>query len=141
MDNKFKFKHRMSDTTYYAEREGEEVKVTGGDGGEINFKLEAARQFVSDGDWTIIPDNYEETGKEIGKLVESKQKQYGDSFGKSGDFLKILYPDGIQPDQYKDMLAVVRIFDKQMRIANGNQGEENAFRDIAGYSLLSVGKS
>lgn len=80
--------------------------------------------------------NYVETGKQIGELVQVKNEMYGDAFNKSGEFLEILYPDGIRPDQYKDMLAVVRIFDKLMRIANGNQGNENAFMDIAGYGIL-----
>lgn len=80
--------------------------------------------------------NYVETGKQIGELVQGKNEMYGDAFNKSGEFLEILYPDGIRPDQYKDMLAVVRIFDKLMRIANGNQGNENAFMDIAGYGIL-----
>lgn len=80
--------------------------------------------------------NYVETGKQIGELVQIKNEMYGDAFNKSGEFLEILYPDGIRPDQYKDMLAVVRIFDKLMRVANGNQGNENAFMDIAGYGIL-----
>lgn len=97
------------------------------------------------GDWLMIqkPNSQQKTfeskGKQIGKLVDEKNKQYGDAFSKSGDFLKILYPDGIKPEQYKDVLVLVRIFDKQMRIANGNQGEENAYQDIAGYGILSSG--
>ena len=43
---------------------------------------------------------------------------YGDSFGRAGQVLKVLYPDGIILDQYDDMLAVVRIIDKLFRIAN-----------------------
>lgn len=84
--------------------------------------------------------DYKQIGKKIGELVEIKNKQYGDSFNKSGDFLEILYPDGIKPEQYKDMLAVTRIFDKLMRIANGNQGDENAWNDIAGYGILNSGE-
>lgn len=79
---------------------------------------------------------YESIGRVIGQLVDEKNKQYGDAFNKSGDYLKILYPNGIQPHQYKDALALVRDFDKSMRIANGNQGEENAWNDKAGYGIL-----
>jgi hypothetical protein len=82
------------------------------------------------------PSHYKEKASKIGELVDKKNAQYGDSFNKSGEFLKILYPEGIKPDQYKDALALVRIFDKQMRIANGNQGDENAYKDICGYGLL-----
>ena len=79
---------------------------------------------------------YEQIGQKIGKLVDIKNRQYGDAFNKSSDFLKILFPDGVKPEQYHEMLALVRIFDKQMRVAHGNQGDENAFNDIAGYGIL-----
>jgi hypothetical protein len=80
---------------------------------------------------------YEDKGSELGKLVDEKQAAYGDSFGKSGKIIKILYPDGIKPKQYKDALAIVRIIDKLFRIANDKgYGGENPFMDIAGYGLL-----
>jgi hypothetical protein len=84
---------------------------------------------------------YEKVGSEIGKLVAEKQVAYGDSFGKSGELLKVLYPDGVKPEDYTDMLTIVRIIDKIFRIAT-NKGafEENPYKDIAGYSLLSVVK-
>lgn len=79
---------------------------------------------------------YQKIGKRIGQLVDWKNQQYGESFAKAGEFLKILYPDGVKPEQYRDMLALARIFDKTMRIANGNKGEENAYKDLAGYGIL-----
>lgn len=84
--------------------------------------------------------NYTETGKKIGDLVQVKNEMYGDAFHMSGEFLNILYPNGIKPGQYKDMLGIIRVFDKQMRIANGNQGNENAWNDIAGYGVLMSGE-
>ena len=81
---------------------------------------------------------YEDTAKVIGNLVAEKQLQYGNSFGNAGKILKVLYPDGISVDQMGDALVVVRIVDKLFRIANGNQGSEDAFQDITGYGLLSV---
>lgn len=83
---------------------------------------------------------YEALGADIGRLVTSKQEQYGDSFGRSGEILRVLYPDGIRPEQMDDALAVVRITDKLFRIAAGNQGGENAYADIAGYGLLGAAK-
>lgn len=81
--------------------------------------------------------SYEVIGQNIGKLVERKNKAYGDSFNQSGEFLKILYPDGIQPDQYQDMLGIVRVFDKMMRIANEKGAfDENPWEDVAGYGIL-----
>lgn len=79
---------------------------------------------------------YEKKGREIGALVDQKQKEYGDSWGKAAAILRALYPDGIKPDQYHDVLGVARVIDKLSRISNGNQGEENAWADLAGYGLL-----
>lgn len=78
-------------------------------------------------------------GIKIGELVSEKNIAYGNSFNKCNEFLKILYPDGVKPDQYKDMLALVRIFDKMMRIANKKDAfGESPYSDIAGYSILKV---
>lgn len=80
---------------------------------------------------------YEEIAIKIGQLVDEKNQAYGDAFNKSDEFLKLLYPNGVKPEQYNDMLAIVRIFDKLMRLAT-NKGafEENPWRDIAGYGVL-----
>lgn len=86
-------------------------------------------------------DYYKEIGATIGQLVDEKQEMYGNSFGRAGEILQILYPSLIKPDQYKDMLAVVRIIDKLFRIANGDQGGESAWQDIAGYGLLGAGRT
>lgn len=85
---------------------------------------------------------FQELAKEIGTLVEEKNKAYGSAFDKAGDFMRILYPEGIKPEQYKDMLCTVRIFDKLMRIATSYEGTEErkieAYSDIMGYSLLGL---
>lgn len=78
---------------------------------------------------------------EIGELVEGKNQSYGNSFAKCGEFLRLLFPAGIQPDRYDDALAMVRIFDKQMRIATRKDAfGESPYRDIAGYGLLGAAK-
>ena len=88
---------------------------------------------------TVNKGIYEEFFQEIGKLVDEKQESYGDSFGKSGDVLRIFYPNGIRPDQYDDMLAVTRIIDKQFRIANNKDAfGESPFKDICGYGGLGA---
>lgn len=79
---------------------------------------------------------YATIGLEIGRLVDEKNAQYGDSFNRSGNVLRQLYPDGIPTAAYDDMLAVIRIIDKLFRIAHGSQGDESPGRDIAGYGLL-----
>jgi hypothetical protein len=82
---------------------------------------------------------YEELAKKVGQLVDEKNKAYGNSFADVGEFLKILYPDGVSPESYTDMLCVVRIFDKLKRIAtNKNAYGESPYRDLAGYALLGL---
>lgn len=82
---------------------------------------------------------YQEIALEIANLVESKSKAYGRSFEKSGDILRILYPNGVQPDQYTDMLAIVRIVDKLFRIATDKDAfGESPWKDITGYGLNGV---
>lgn len=86
-------------------------------------------------------NKYAKLGKEIGTLVDEKQIAYGNSFGKSEEILKILYPNGVTIDQYTDMLCLVRIIDKLFRIATQKDAfDESPYNDIAGYSLLGVMK-
>ncbi len=81
--------------------------------------------------------DYEELGRSVGALVDVKNKAYGSAFDDAGEFLTILYPNGIQPNQYGDALALVRIFDKMKRIATDKDAlGESPYRDIAGYGLL-----
>jgi len=82
---------------------------------------------------------FEKIGTDIGKLVDEKNTAYGSAFEKSEEILKVLYPDGIEPRQYKDMLAVTRIVDKLFRIATQKEAfGESPFKDIAGYGILGV---
>ena len=84
---------------------------------------------------------YKKIGTEIGRLVDEKQIAYGDSFGKTDKFIELLYPNGVKPYQYSDALALVRIFDKMMRIATKKDAfGESPFKDIAGYAMLGYGK-
>lgn len=88
---------------------------------------------------------YEKAADGIGKLVTSKQKQYGDAFGRIEQVMRVLYPEGIKTYQLTDALAVTRIVDKLFRIAqrgpNGQDlGQESPYRDIAGYGILGVVK-
>lgn len=86
-------------------------------------------------------NDYEKIGQNVGRLVSEKQAAYGDAFGKAGEVLKILYPAGVNPEQYPDLLCVVRILDKLFRIANKRDAfDENPYQDIAGYGILGMGK-
>ncbi len=84
---------------------------------------------------------YAALGKEIGALVDTKAVAYGDSFGKSGDVIKILYPDGIPVTAYPDALTIIRILDKLFRIATDRDAlGESPYRDLAGYCLLAAAR-
>jgi len=81
--------------------------------------------------------DYEQLGSNIGKLVEVKQAAYGDSFSKSGEIMRILYPEGIGYEQMDDALTVVRIIDKLFRSATDKDAlGESHYSDIVGYGLL-----
>lgn len=87
----------------------------------------------------VQPVTYESIGSEIGRLVQQKQQAYGDSFGKSGQVMRVLYPDGIPPEKLEDALTVTRILDKLFRIATDRDAlGESPWRDIAGYALLAT---
>ena len=82
---------------------------------------------------------YTQEALNLAELVIRKQMAYGDSFGRSQEIIRVLYPNGISPDQYLDALAVIRVIDKLFRIANQKSAfGEDPWRDIAGYGLLSV---
>ena len=82
---------------------------------------------------------YEKIGTEIGRLVQKKNEAYGDSFGQASKILEVLYPSGINPDQYRDALAITRVIDKLFRLANKKDAfGESPWRDICGYAILGV---
>lgn len=82
---------------------------------------------------------YHRKAAEVASLVEQKQAAYGDAFGRAGDILRILYPRGIKPEQYDDLLAVTRVIDKLFRIATDKDAfGESPWGDVTGYSLLSL---
>ena len=92
------------------------------------------------------PENkYIEVATNLAKLLEEKQKAYGDAFGDMEKIFTILYPNGIQPYQYKDLLTLARMLDKVFRIANLPKEQkdlmgEEPYKDIAGYALLALTK-
>ena len=88
---------------------------------------------------TELIKRYAECAKEIGELVGQKNYAYGDAFRQAGKVLEILYPAGVKPDQYIDMLTVVRVLDKLFRVANKKEAfGESPWKDVAGYSILAA---
>ena len=83
--------------------------------------------------------DFQRIGTDIGALVERKNAAYGNSFATCGAALKLLYPEGLRPEQMADALLLVRIWDKMMRIATARTAMgENPYQDIAGYGILGV---
>ena len=101
--------------------------------GDINLYCSCA-EFIKEEN--PINSDYEELASKIGKLVNNRQVTYGDSFGKSGKILEVLYPDGIDPSQYGELLAITRILDKLFRISTGHL--DDSYEDICGYALLGA---
>lgn len=89
---------------------------------------------------------FETSGEELGRLVDDKQRAYGDSITKAGKLLHTFlegYKQGnnyVIPYELVDHLTMmVRIIDKQNRIFSNPKGdlmEESPYKDIAGYGLL-----
>lgn len=82
------------------------------------------------------------SGEEITKLVVEKNRAYGDAVTKVNAILAELYPDGVEPDRFSDMLLLVRVLDKLCRIAAGDPDAfgESPWRDIAGYGIIGMAK-
>ena len=83
----------------------------------------------------------QEVAVSVANLVDEKQQSYGDSHGKAGDVLEILYPDGVKVESYQEMLTLVRVLDKLFRIATDNDKQvECPWNDIMGYALLQTAR-
>jgi hypothetical protein len=88
----------------------------------------------------IKTGEYAAIGEQVGGLVAEKQIAYGDMIRGAQDLLRILYPDGIKPEQYADALLILRILDKIGRLTRGNKKafDESPWRDICGYAILGA---
>jgi hypothetical protein len=87
-------------------------------------------------------DIFKQIGTRLGELVKEKNTAYGDSFRDSPRVIEVLFPNGIKPDQYINVLVITRILDKIFRIANkplSKKDSENSWQDIAGYAILMLG--
>ena len=86
-----------------------------------------------------MSNKYEMLAKGVGKLTAEKNEAYGDSFARSSQILKVLYPDGIPPNSYDDALAITRVIDKLFRLATRKDAfGESPWKDICGYALLGM---
>lgn len=79
-------------------------------------------------------------GEDITELVVEKNLAYGDAVNKVAAIMRILFPHGIEPRQYRDMLLLVRDLDKTCRLADGDPGafDESPWKDKAGYAICGM---
>jgi len=77
----------------------------------------------------------------LSALLKEKNRAYGNSFNKTGAILAQMFPSGVPVDKIDDMLYIVRVLDKLMRIASdkGAFGED-PLQDVAGYSVLALAR-
>jgi len=96
--------------------------------------------------------SYEKKGQELGRLVDEKQKAYGDSVTKTNKLLEVFmekYDNGdetytIPKSLLKHIGLMVRVIDKQNRIFSNPDGDlmdESPYKDIGGYSFLGENMS
>ena len=79
------------------------------------------------------------TATDLGRLLEEKNRQYGNSYIIVPGILRILYPTtGIKPHQYGDASTIIRILDKISRRAAGNPDAAEDWRDIGGYGVVKL---
>lgn len=80
-----------------------------------------------------------ETVADLEQLILDKNFAYGNSYEVVPAIMAQLYPDGIGPEQMKNMLFIVRILDKLKRIVENNDPfGEDPFIDLAGYGILAL---
>lgn len=85
--------------------------------------------------------------RKLGQFVTTntvdKNKKYGDAARKVTELLYVLYPNGIDPEQYPDALLLIRALDKVVRLASytperREADDESPWVDLAGYGLLGA---
>src|SRR2546425_156935 len=90
----------------------------------------------------ITGTDFAAIGAEIGQLVEKKNKAYGNAFVRTADMMRVVFPDGIKPEQYLDAGIFFRMFDKIFRIVTEPDAfGESPYKDIAGYGICGTGVS
>lgn len=81
---------------------------------------------------------------ELADLLIEKRARYGNNIEASEAILLALWPQGVPPQAYGDLLLIVRIADKLCRVATRagkvDADSESPYFDIAGYGLLGERK-
>ena len=84
-------------------------------------------------------NKFEKIASDLSTILSMKNEAYGNAFDKTTEILKLLYPNGITVEQYKDVHVIIRMLDKISRIARDNDPfGESPYKDLAGYSILAL---
>jgi hypothetical protein len=106
---------------------------------QVTFPPLSTQNFVGFLFGQVMSNPFEKPALDLANLVHKKNTAYGDSIRSSVTLLGELWPDGIPVSSYKDLLLLVRMFDKMKRIATNNDPSgENPYQDICGYALRGV---
>jgi len=133
-----------------------EIKRTSEDSCDDHYFLKGVGGYFHDDEIELVEKEkssvgyFETKATELGKLVDTKQNAYGDSFSKAFDLMKIYLQNykneadntyTIPESLLQHILLQVRIIDKQNRIFSNPDGDlmqENPYADVGGYSLLGM---
>lgn len=77
------------------------------------------------------------------ELVKAKSFEYGKVDKSISLILRDIFPDGIPPEKYEEVIFSIRILEKLFRILSvsiGDDRKNDAFQDIVGYGLLGMAK-
>ena len=79
---------------------------------------------------------YEEIGATIGALVDRKNAAYGNSIHDTAQIVRIFYPKGMDPEQYDDVMFIIKIIDEMFCITTQKDCGKSPYENIAIYAIL-----
>jgi len=76
---------------------------------------------------------------EAGRDIADKASDFADSFTTAPQALRLLYPDGVKPDQLEDTATLIRIWDSMSKIAHcDDQKRDETYKEIFSFAVLRV---
>jgi len=92
------------------------------------------------------PGQIEEIGAEVGRLADKRQRILGGRpHRRVTEILAIIYPKGIKTHQYGDVLAMIHVLERFLRIATTDSTKMldsyPPWQDVAVYGLLMTDSS
>jgi hypothetical protein len=79
---------------------------------------------------------FKEKALEVAEMLERKSEEYDAPYDSDNEFLKIMYPDGVPPNQYSNMVLCLRLYDTLKKLTK--TGDTKYIEYIAGYGILAM---